>query len=418
MDFANLTDILNGALAAMRQPRTAWQWLVIGLALLTALAVHVAVRRSVGRLIAAGRAWQQQLWLQRLVFPGVALVVVLVGRAVLKISQPTHLLNVAVALLLAMIIIRAAEHALRYVFSPGGWLSAVIRIIATVVWVGMALHLLGLAPAVLEFLDAIALSIGKTRISLLDILQGTLSVAIALVVGLWASRFAENRVMGAESVDINMRVMFAKLVRAVCMVIALLVALPAVGIDLTALSVFGGALGVGLGLGLQKIASNYVSGFIILLDRSVKIGDSVTIDGKSGVLTHMTSRYVVVRGGDGTEALVPNDTLITSTVINQTYSDRQARASVVVTVDAKADVDRALALMTEVASQHPQVLRRPAAGAAIRAWTDYGLQLELGIWYEQPAGPVASDLQLAVWRAFRDHGIALASPRGTPPPAV
>jgi small-conductance mechanosensitive channel len=418
MDFSDLTDTLNGALAAVRQPRTAWQWLVIGLALAAGLVVHVAVRRTVGRLIAAGRAWRQQLWLQRLVFPGAALIVVLIGRAVLRISQPTHLLNVAVSLLLAMIIIRAAAHALRYVFAPSGWLSTVIRIIATVVWVGAALHLLGLAPAVLEFLDTIALSIGKTRISMLDVLQGTLSVAIALVVGLSLSRFAEQRVMGADSVDINMRVMFAKLVRAVCMVIALLVALPAVGIDLTALSVFGGALGVGLGLGLQKIASNYVSGFIILLDRSVKIGDSVTIDGRSGVLTHMTSRYVVVRGGDGTEALVPNDTLITSTVINQTYSDRQARASVVVTVDARADVDRALVLMTEAAAQHPQVLRRPAPGAAIRAWTDNGLQLELGVWYEQPAGAVAADLQLAVWRAFRDHGIALASPRGSPPPPV
>ncbi|MGH8619966.1 MAG: mechanosensitive ion channel family protein [Burkholderiales bacterium] len=417
MDFSALADTLTGALAAFRQPRTAWQWFVIGLALAAGLAAHIAVRRYVGRLLAAGNARQQQLWLQRLVFPGAALVVALIGRAVLKISQPTHLLNVAVALLLAMIIVRAVEHALRYVFSPSGWLSAVIRVIATVVWIGAALHLLGLAPAVLEFLDAIALSIGKTRISLLDVAQGTLSVAIALVIGLSVSRFAEHRVMGADSVDINMRVMFAKLARAICMVIALLVALPAVGIDLTALSVFGGALGVGLGLGLQKIASNYVSGFIILLDRSVKIGDSVTIDGRSGTLTHMTSRYVVVRGGDGTEALIPNDTLITSTVINQTYSDRQARASVLVTVAPTADVDRVLALMTEAAAQHPQVLRRPAPSANIRLWTDYGLQLELGVWYEQPAGPVASDLQLALWRTFRDHGIALAAPRSaTLPP--
>ena len=419
MELADITQWLGSTLAAVQQPRTAHQWMVVGMALAAGLAAHVTARRALrhpaGDPAPVGRTPSRLSWIERLAFPFVALAVVLVGRAILSTSQPTHLLRVVVALLAAMLLVRAAEHALRYVFAPGGWLAWLVRAIATAVWIGVALHVLGILPDLVRSFDDIAMTIGKTRISLLDVLHGSLSILIALVGALWASRLIENKVMRADSVDINMRVMFAKLTRAILMVVALLLALPALGIDLTALSVFGGALGVGLGLGLQKIASNYVSGFIILLDRSVKIGDAVTVDGRSGVLTQMTSRYVVVRGGDGTEALIPNDTLITTTVINQTYSDRQVRASVVVTVNAAADVDRALALMTEAAAQHPEVLRRPAPNACVRHWTDYGLQLELGVWYEQPAGPVAADLQLALWRAFRAHGIAFAGPRAAPP---
>ncbi len=422
MEIPDLTQWLDGALTAIRRPATAQQWGVIFVALVAGLVAHVAARRAARSVVSAspptpapaGSRPSPLRWVERLAFPFVALAIVVAGRAVLSQFQPTHLLRVAVALLGAMLVVRAAEYALRYVFAPGGWLAWLIRAIATVIWIGVALQILGLLPDLLKLLEDMALTIGRTRISVLDVLQGSLSILIALVGALWVSRLIEEKVMGADSVDITMRVMFAKLTKAILLVVAILLALPALGIDLTALSVFGGALGVGLGLGLQKIASNYLSGFIILLDRSVKIGDVVTIDGRSGVLTQMTSRYVVVRGGDGTEALIPNDTLITATVINQTYSDRQARASVAVTVDAAADVDRALALMTDAAAQHPQVLRRPAPVASIRGWTDFGLQLELGVWYEQPAGPVAADLQLSIWRAFRDHGIAFASPRATP----
>src|SRR5262249_6479919 len=155
--------------------------------------------------------------------------------------------------------------------------------------------------------DDIALTVGKQRISLLLVLQALLSVAITLLAAMWFSRVIEVRVMGAESVDISLRVMLSKLTRAVAGLAAFLIVFPVLGIDLTVLSVFGGAVGVGLGLGLQKIASNYVSGFIILLDRSIRMGDMVTVDSRYGKLVKMTARYVVLRGLDGTESIIPND---------------------------------------------------------------------------------------------------------------
>jgi small-conductance mechanosensitive channel len=401
MNPSDVIELPGMLAAALHQPRTALQWLVIALALATGIAVrHVVHRRTAAR---AGESI-----LGRLAFPLTALLIVLVGRAIVQITQPTLTLNIAVSLLLALVIVRAAAHVLRYVFAPSNWLSASERLIAAVVWLGVALHILGLAPAILEFLDAVALSVGKTRISLLSVLEAAISIGIVLVVALWAGRYLERKVMGATSVDINTRVMFAKLTRAALMLVALLVALPAVGIDLTALSVFGGALGVGLGFGLQKVASNYVSGFIILADRSIKYGDVVTVDNRTGTVSDMTSRYIVVRGADGTEAIIPNETVITSTVVNQSYSDRLVRAVVTVPVNCGADVDRALALMLETVRKHPRVLQDPAPAATLKGFTDQSIQIEAAVWYSDPengADTLRADLALAVWRAFRQGGI-------------
>ena len=284
-----------------------------------------------------------------------------------------------------------------------------LRAIAIVVWLAVVLQIFGLAQPMLDALDAIAITFGGTRISLLALAQGVMTLSIAIVVTLWASRLAENKVMGLAAVDVTMRVMLSKLLRAIVLFVALLIALPMLGIDLTALSVFSGALGVGLGLGLQKIASNYLSGFIILLDRSVRIGDVITVGGRSGAVTKMTSRFIVVRGIDGTEALIPNDELITHIVVNQTYSDRQTRAAIVVVVAANADVDQALAAMLQVAEAHPRVLEQPMPTATVKGWTDRGIELELGVWFIHPAGAVAAELRLSVWRALRAHGIEFAA---------
>lgn len=183
---------------------------------------------------------------------------------------------------------------------------------------------------------------------MLDILRAVASVAATVLAALWIGREIERRLMATDVMDVSLRVMAIKVVRTLLVVLAVLIALPLVGIiDLTVLSVFGGALGVGLGFGLQKIASNHVSGFIILMDRSVKIGDVVQIDNRSGMITQLTSRYIVLKGGDGTEALIPNEALITSTVVNQSYSDRLIR----------------IALPIQVAYGSSLDLRRVAAGS-------------------------------------------------------
>src|SRR5262249_11245818 len=187
-------------------------------------------------------------------------------------------------------------------------------------------HITGLLPDVLDLLDGLGFHIGKQRISLLNILQALLSVGITVVIALWAGRTIEGRLMAAPALDLNLRVVLSKLAKTLLVIVAVLVALPAVGIDVTVLSVFGGALGVGIGLGLQKIAANYISGFLILLDRSISPGALVTIEGRYGQITKLAGRYVVVKSMDGTESVIPNETVITSVVINHSYSDPRPRA--------------------------------------------------------------------------------------------
>ncbi len=348
-------------------------------------------------------------------FPLVALLLVLCARAVMNIGALT-LLDLMVALLTAAIMIRLVVVMLRQVFAPSGWRDTLIRFIAAAVWIGFALYVAGLLPDLLKFLDGLGFSVGKQRISLLLIAQALLSVLATLLIALWLGRFIEARAMTATDLDINLRVMISKLAQALLLVLAILIALPAVGIDLTVLSVFGGALGVGLGFGLQKIASNYISGFIILMDRSVALGDLVTIDGHTGQLSKMTARYVVVRSLAGVEAIIPNDTLITSTVVNQSYTDKRVRQALSVQVGYDSDLEHAMRLLEEVAVRQPRILGDPAPKAVLVRLGDNGVDLELGFWVDDPqAGTVTlrSDLQLDIWRAFRLHHIEIPYPQRT-----
>jgi len=241
-----------------------------------------------------------------------------------------------------------------------------------------------------------------------------LPVIAVLLIALWVGRMLEARLMAAHSLDMTLRVTLTKLLRAVLVLFALLVALPAVGIDLTALSVFGGALGVGIGFGLQKIASNYISGFIILFDRSVKIGDQVTVDSRVGEVTAMTARYVVVRSLDGAEAIIPNETMITSTVVNHSYSDRMVCVTIPVQISYRSDLDAATQALVEAAQAHPRALQDPAPGVQITAFADNGINLELGVWINDPEHGKArlrSDIYRVVWREFQARGIEIPYPQ-------
>ena len=212
-----------------------------------------------------------------------------------------------------------------------------------------------------------------------------LVVVFTLIVTLWISGLIEQRLSYATQFDANLRVVFGKFVRAALLVVGVLIALQAIGFDLTLLSVFGGALGVGIGLGLQKLASNYIAGFTILMDRSIRLGDMVTVDGRYGAVSKVTSRYVVVRSLDGVEAIVPNETLVTTTVLNHSYSTRNVRMTLSVQISYDSDVDRALALMEEAAARHDRVLKAPDPPTAFLAsFGDNGIVLELGLWSADP----------------------------------
>ncbi len=411
MNSTEALALLQQLWTDLHDVRVLWQLAVIGAGLAAAAWIGRVMRP---RFATTDETLKFGLGgLQRLQFPLTALIVVLLGRAVLKYWHPVNLLNVAVPLLTALATVRIVVYALRRAFAPGGWLRTSERFIAWTVWIGCAVYITGLAPDFIHFLDEVGFDIGKEHFSVLLMLQGALAVLVTLLAALWLGRAIESRLMDASGFDLNVRVMLSKLVRALLALVAVLIALPAVGIDLTVLSVFGGALGVGLGFGLQKIASNYVSGFIILMDRSVSLGDVITVDKHSGELVKMTARYVVVRNADGTEALIPNETLVTSPVVNHTYRDRRVRVAVPLQVSRRSDLELAMRVVRDAGTRHPRALRDPAPEVLIRQFADGGIELELGIWIEDPEkgqGGLRSDLYAEIWRAFKAQGIEIAFP--------
>jgi small-conductance mechanosensitive channel len=353
----------------------------------------------------------------RVAFPLLALVFVWVAKLVLRrfdLEEATPLLRLANTLLVAMAVIRFFVYVMRSVMPNGGLLRVSERTLAWTMWIGVVLYLTGLLPEIASALDDIAFTLGKQRISLLLVIQAVVSVAVTLAIAMWIASLVEGRVLKAERMQMSTRVVLAKLVRTLAFLAAILIALPLVGIDLTVLSVFGGALGVGLGFGLQKIASNYVSGFIILLDRSVRIGDLITVDGRHGTIQEIASRYTVVRSGDGTESIIPNDTLITQSVTNHSYSDKKAVVKVSIVVGYDADIDRVFEIMQGAGKGHPRVLPEPVPVATILRIGDAGVEVELAAWIDDAhAGQqeIRSDLLKATLKGLREHGIGIPAPR-------
>jgi small-conductance mechanosensitive channel len=309
---------------------------------------------------------------------------------------------------------RLIVYALRYIFNPSGWQRALENFVASMVWLVFALHLTGLLPDLITALDNVRFSLGKGEMSLLLLLQAVLIILVTLFVALWVSRWVENRLMGAQQINVNVRVVLSKLVRIFLSLIAVLFALSAVGLDITLLSVFGGALGVGLGFGLQKIASNYASGFIILLDDSIHIGDYVTIDNHYGRVRELRSRYMVLQKGDNTKVIIPNETLVTNVMLNHSMTDRNIRVQMNVQVSYDTDLELAMRLLIEAASIQERVLRSPAPSALVTSFADSGIDLLLNVWINDPENGTAglqSMIYLDIWRAFKKHNISIPFPQ-------
>lgn len=352
--------------------------------------------------------------LGQLLFPLLLLALVMTGKGALNHWYSTHLLNIAIPLLFALVLVRAAVYVLRRVFSGQGWLRPWEHFIGWTVWIALVLHVVGLLPGILAFLDDISFHVGTQRLSVLMIAQGILAFTASMLLALWLASTFETRIMLATALNMHHRVIVSKMIRTLLVFLGILVALPMIGVDVTVLSVFGGALGVGLGFGLQKIASNYISGFIILLDRSLNIGDVVAVDGRKGQVTTLTTRYVVLRMDDGTEALIPNDTFVTSTVVNQTYSDHRLRLLFPVQISYSSPVETAMGIMLEAARKRSQILARPAPEVALKEFAESGINLELIVWVEDPEGGILAlrnDLSLELLSEFRKHGIEIPFPQ-------
>lgn len=414
-DNDELGYLVTGLFDDLHRGLILWQVVVIAAALLIAWQSSRLLRLRFSKVDAAGDA-RLKLGLgglNREVFPITVLIVLTIGRTVLTRFQSVHLLDVAIPLMVAMAIVRAVVYLLRHTLNSGGVLRTWEFTISWLVWLGLAVHLTGLAPAVLQFLEDTALKIGHQRISLSMVLMALLTVIIALFAALWVGRLFESRIMSMDHVELNLRVVFVKILRSLLVVIAVLIALPIVGIDITVLSVFGGALGVGIGLGLQRVAANYISGITILLDRSVSIGDVVTVDGFHGEVTKMTSRCIIVRGTDGTNGIIPNETLIISKVINHSYFRGRALLRLPVQVAYGTELETALRLLLEAAAANADVLKDPAPAAVLHAFADSGINLELQAWTENPQQKLAvqTELNLAIYRSFTLNKIEIPFPQ-------
>ena len=411
-DVSPLKGLLESAAGGFPLQDLLWQ---AGVAA-TALALGFYTARVVCREIRPSARWKfGEGDFERVAFPVFAYVFLLVGELILGRHQAVPLLDIAQSLVLAWIAIRIAVYILGHILPPGGFLRGSIRTIAWIAWIAVALHLTGLLPGVVAALDDVGVTLGadKQRITLWLVLQAFAALALTLALAAWISRIASGRVMAASHIEMSTRLVIAKVVHAGTLLLAILVALPLVGIPLTALSVFGGALGVGLGFGLQKIASNYVSGFIVLLDRSLRIGDVITVDNRRGEVRAIESRYTVIKASDGIESIIPNEKLITESVNHHTYTDPKVSLVLQVTVSYDSDIDEACRLLLEATRQR-RVIAEPPATARIKALGDYGIVLELTVWIADPVvgdADLKSDIYREVLRSFRASGIQIAFPR-------
>jgi small-conductance mechanosensitive channel len=392
-------------LADLSTAAALWELVIIAVACGIAWAIKGALRAYVMRN--APEKWKLGIGgVNRVLFPLTTLIFIQIGKAALSYWQHTGLLHLATILLFSMAIIRLAVYALRYIISPGGLLKTI--------WLALALHLSGLLADIVQVLNDVKFNIGLHSVNLLLVLQALLTILVTIFIALWISRFIENKLMQAEHVSVNMRVVMAKILRILLLTIALLIALSAVGLDITFLSVFGGALGVGLGFGLQRIASNYVSGFIILLDKSMQLGDVVTIDTHYGVVSDLRTRYLVLRKLDGTEVIIPNETLIINSVINHSSTDRKARVQMPVQVSYDSSLELAMKLMHEISFRHPRVLELPLPAVQIQGFGESGIDLVLNLWIPDPEEGSASlktEIYLEIWRAFQENNISIPYPQ-------
>lgn len=391
--------------------RTLWIEVAV-LALCVALAWGAC--RWFGRDQPKDSIWFGRNTIDGLLFPLLALVFTDLGRRALLEVQTVLVLRIAVSGFLALLAIRFVARVLAAVFPASALVRLIERTVSWIAWIAAILWIVGLLPSVLEELDAIHLAFGKTQVSLRTILEGLASAGLVLIVALWISATIEKRVLAEAVQDLSMRKVASNAMRAFLLLIGLLFALSAVGVDLTALSVLGGALGVGLGFGLQKLAANYVSGFVILLERSIRIGDNVRVDNFEGRITDIKTRYTLIRAGNGREAIVPNESIITSRVENLTHADLKFNITTNIVVPYGSGVAQVQEILGSAARAQPRVMTDPAPVTYLVNFAPDGLEFSLNFWVKDPdKGQVnlRSDINVAILEGLRAAGIEIAGPR-------
>lgn len=384
-----------------------------------ALAACLAIAWLIARQVRGPQPHPDSVWFGHgvaggVLFPALALLLAVGTRWGLASRVPSDaLFRLAVPVLLSLLVIRVVVHVLARAFPQSDAMRAVGRSVSWLAWITVVLWMTGVLPVLLSELDKVQWKVGSTRISLRNLLEGTLTAVVVLVISLWVSSALEARLLRGATDNLSARKIAANALRAVFLFVGLMFALSAAGIDLTALGVLGGAVGVGLGFGLQKLAANYVSGFVILAERSMRIGDVVKIDDFEGRITDIKTRYTLIRANNGREAIVPNEVLITQRVENSTYADR--RVLVTTTVQVAYGTDLALEpRLLEAIRAVPRVIAEPAPQMQLTAFAPDGMDLTLPFWIEDPEngqGNVRSEVNRAVLRTLNEMGVEIPYPQ-------
>jgi small-conductance mechanosensitive channel len=331
---------------------------------------------------------------------------------------PTHLVTIALNLASAWLLIRFASSLIPH--------TAFAKIVAVTVWTVAALNVLGLLTPTILIMQKISFNLAGARISLLTIAEALFTLAILLWISSILGRFFDRRIERVENLTPTSRVLFGKLFKIVLISFAFLFALASAGIDLTAFAVFTGAVGVGIGFGLQRTVSNLFAGIVLLLDKSIKPGDILEVGGTFGWVASLGARYVEVETRDGTQFLIPNEDIITHQVFNWTHQHDNVRLKIRVRVAYDADVRQALGLMREAAGRPPRVLKTPAPNPLVIGFGENGLDLELRFWIADVRNGVhniSSDVFLEILGLFQEHGVKIPLPqrdvrvRGLPTPS-
>ncbi|QPF84350.1 mechanosensitive ion channel [Bradyrhizobium genosp. L] len=316
----------------------------------------------------------------------------------------SYLVAVSAKLALAWLVIRLVTSVIDNAF--------IVKLVSIAAWLVAALSIIGQLDGAADMLDSVAIVVGGLRLTPLLLIKA----GAVLIVALWltniASNFAESRINRASDLTPSIQVLLVKIIRIGLMVLAIAIALDAVGINLQALAVFTGAAGVGIGLGLQKIVANFISGLILLVDKSVKPGDLVTIGDNSGKISAMKTRYISVAAGDGREFLIPNEDLVTQKVTNWTYTDKNTLVKIAFSTNYDANPRQVCKLAVETASAHPRATKGKTPNAILTEFAEAGMKFSLTFWIADPDGMdgVKSDVMLALWDAFKQDGIKVPYP--------
>ena len=402
---------LNDLLGSLAQPGALTE--------LAVLAACLALAWGVVRLIRGPAVPEASIVFGRRIFDGVlfpvlALAFAFGAKLILTASVKAAVFKLAVPILLSLVVIRLSVRVLGVTFPGLRWVRVLERSISWLAWIAVVLWVTGLLPLLLDAMDELQWKVGTARISLRNVVEGTLTAGLVLVLALWISAAIEKQLLRGAGSTLSIRKMAANIVRALLLFVGLLLALSAVGIDLTALSVLGGAIGVGLGFGLQKIAANYISGFVILAEQSLRIGDMVKVDGFEGRVSDIRTRYTVIRSLNGRESIVPNEMLITQRVENSSLADPRVSLSTTVQVAYGTDVRALKSRLEAVVAGVPRVLSEPAPNCQLAEFAADGINLNIAFWVgdlENGQGNVRSDVNLAVLDLLNAEGIEIPFPQ-------